>query len=123
MPIRAVAGYSLMVAFTVVVFLLVCSQGSRLVAPPANPTEPAVAAARGSAYFLRVLVALPPIVVLGQVLARLLAYLRQPPVIGEVAAGILLGPSLLAPDVSALVLPPSVAPSLGVIAQLGVILY
>ena len=46
--------------------------------------------------------------------------------IGEVIAGILLGPSLLgrvAPGVAAYVLPPSVAPFLGVIAQLGVILY
>ncbi|MGH9330212.1 MAG: cation:proton antiporter [Vicinamibacterales bacterium] len=46
--------------------------------------------------------------------------------IGEVLGGILLGPSLLgriAPDVSAYVLPAAVAPFLGVIAQLGVILY
>src|SRR5262249_17963567 len=52
-----------------------------------------------------------------------LRYLRQPPVIGEVLAGILLGPSLLGAEVSAWILPPSVAPYLGVVAQLGVILY
>ena len=47
--------------------------------------------------------------------------------IGEVIAGILLGPSLLGRDrsrgVYLFILPPSVAPFLGVIAQLGVILY
>ena len=46
--------------------------------------------------------------------------------IGEVIGGIMLGPSLLgrvAPDVYAQLLPPSVAPILGVYAQLGVILY
>ena len=56
-------------------------------------------------------------------MSRLSACLSQPPVIGEVVAGILLGPSLLGPAVSALVLPPAVAPFLGVIAQLGVVLY
>src|SRR5262249_58031568 len=47
-------------------------------------------------------------------------------VMGEVVAGILLGPSLLgrvALEASAFLLPPSVAPYLGVLAQLGVILY
>ncbi|WP_343426024.1 cation:proton antiporter [Candidatus Amarolinea dominans] len=55
-------------------------------------------------------------------LARLFARLGQPAVIGEVVAGILLGPSLLG-TLSALILPPSVGPYLGVIAQLGVVLY
>jgi Kef-type K+ transport system membrane component KefB len=63
--------------------------------------------------FLRLLVALSAIIVTDQALSRLFAYMSQPPVIGEVVAGILLGPSLLGPDVSALVPPPSVAPSLG----------
>jgi Kef-type K+ transport system membrane component KefB len=44
-------------------------------------------------------------------------------VIGEVVAGIVLGPSLLGPEISASVLPPAVASVLGVIAQLGVILF
>ena len=46
--------------------------------------------------------------------------------IGEVVAGILLGPSLLghiAPVAYAFILPPSVAPSLGLLSQLGVVLY
>src|SRR5262249_34634332 len=44
-------------------------------------------------------------------------------VIGEVAAGILLGPSLIGARASSLVLPAEVAPYLGVVAQLGVVLY
>jgi Kef-type K+ transport system membrane component KefB len=47
----------------------------------------------------------------------------QPPVIGEVVAGILLGPSLIGRTASAWVLPPPAAPALGVIAQLGVVFY
>jgi Kef-type K+ transport system membrane component KefB len=44
-------------------------------------------------------------------------------VIGEVVAGIVLGPSFLGSELSAFVLPPGIAPFLGVIAQLGVLLY
>ncbi|MBI3839249.1 MAG: cation:proton antiporter, partial [Planctomycetia bacterium] len=46
--------------------------------------------------------------------------------IGEVLAGICLGPSLLghlAPDAGNYLLPPAVAPSLSIVAQIGVILY
>jgi Kef-type K+ transport system membrane component KefB len=58
--------------------------------------------------------------------ARAFSALGQPPVIGEVVAGVLLGPSLLgaiAPAGYAFILPASVAPHLGMVAQLGVILY
>src|SRR5262249_35823162 len=73
-----------------------------------------------------VLLALLAVVLTSRLLSRAFIYLGQPPVMGEVVAGILLGPSLLgrvAPEVSAFLLPPAVAPYLGVLAQLGVILY
>src|SRR2546430_7533494 len=57
------------------------------------------------------------------ILAKGFSYLGQPAVIGEVIAGIVLGPSFLGSDASALFLPLTVAPFLGVIAQLGVLLY
>src|SRR4051812_48977569 len=72
---------------------------------------------------LHVLIALAAVIVTGRVLGWAFARLGQPPVIGEVVAGILLGPSLLGREASAVILPASVAPFLGVIAQLGVILY
>ncbi|HEU5475576.1 MAG TPA: cation:proton antiporter [Actinophytocola sp.] len=52
--------------------------------------------------------------------------LGQPPVIGEITAGILLGPSVLAalwPSGAAVLLPKAVVPQLNVLAQLGVILF
>src|SRR5688572_6331151 len=78
----------------------------------------------------RVLVALAAVILIGRVLAGLLGWLGQPPVIGEVLAGIMLGPSLLGwvcrewmgLEASPL-LPPEVAPHLALIAQLGIILY
>ena len=75
---------------------------------------------------LHVLLAIGVVLIACQIVARLVERIGQPPVIGEVVAGILLGPSLLgrvAPDVYAYLLPASVAPFLGVIAQLGIILY
>src|SRR5258708_2456797 len=63
---------------------------------------------------------------MGRVLGLLFRYVGQPPVIGEVVGGILLGPSFLGqvwPEAGEFLLPRSVAPFLGVIAQFGVILY
>jgi len=116
-------GYGLMVLVTIVVFLLIRSYGETLLAPTAREAAHAATSIQSSNILLRVLVALVAIIVTGQMLGWVFAYLNQPPVIGEVVAGILLGPSLLGPEVSALVLPPSVAPYLGIIAQLGVVLY
>jgi Kef-type K+ transport system membrane component KefB len=117
-------GYSAMVLCTIGAFLLIRAYGERLVAPPAAPvTSFADAPAQPAQVLVHVLVALAAVIVTGQLLAKLLASLRQPPVIGEVVAGILLGPSLLGPELSGWILPPAVAPFLGLIAQLGVILY
>jgi Kef-type K+ transport system membrane component KefB len=72
------------------------------------------------------LLALTAILIACQLAGRLVRYLGQPPVIGEVIAGILLGPSLLgrlAPQAATFLLPDEAAPVLGAIAQLGVILY
>jgi Kef-type K+ transport system membrane component KefB len=73
-----------------------------------------------------VLLALAAVVALGQLLGRLFRLVGQPPVIGEVLAGILLGPSLLgriSPEAQSYILPAEIVPALYVIAQLGVILY
>ncbi len=120
--------YGAMGLGTVVLFLLVRGYGETLTAPAPAAVEAAGNAAAVTApnTLLHVLVALAAVVLVGRLLGRLFARVGQPPVIGEVIAGILLGPSLLgrvAPDIAAYVLPPSVAPFLGVIAQLGVMLY
>jgi Kef-type K+ transport system membrane component KefB len=72
------------------------------------------------------LLALAAVVFTGRLLGTLFRFIGQPPVIGEVVAGILLGPSFLGAishDTYTFVLPASVAPGLGLIAQLGVVLY
>jgi Kef-type K+ transport system membrane component KefB len=75
---------------------------------------------------LSVLLALTVIMVTARLVGALFARLNQPAVIGEVVGGIMLGPSLLGriwPEGMAMLLPAEAAPFLGVIAQLGVILY
>jgi Kef-type K+ transport system membrane component KefB/nucleotide-binding universal stress UspA family protein len=52
--------------------------------------------------------------------------LYQPQVVGEMAAGIILGPSLLgwaAPDVSAYLFPPASLPLLSAVSQVGLLIY
>jgi Kef-type K+ transport system membrane component KefB len=121
------AGYTLMVAGAIGAFLLVRAYGEGLTAPARDATAPARGAVAANAdVFFHVLLALVKAIVVGRLLGRLFRFLHQPPVIGEVVAGILLGPSLLgrvAPPVYEYLLPGSVAPFLGVVAQLGVILY
>jgi Kef-type K+ transport system membrane component KefB len=113
-----------MIAAAVAVLFLICRQGETLQAP-SNPNVSVFAGGVAEApnILLRVLIALTAVIVVGSILGRCFVYLGQPPVIGEVIAGILMGPSLLGPVASALILPTTIAPFLGVIAQLGVILY
>jgi K+:H+ antiporter len=123
----AFAAYGGMVLGGVAVFLLIRRYGETLTAPPRSAAAGPVGVATSTpdAVF-HVLLALTAVVVTGRLLGSLLRSVGQPPVIGEVVAGILLGPSLLgriSPELSAYILPISVAPFLNVVAQLGVIVY
>ena len=71
-----------------------------------------------SGTLFHVLLALAAVILLGRLLGMLLARLGQPPVIGEVLAGILLGPSLLGrawPEAMQFLLPADVVPHFSVI--------
>jgi len=118
--------YVAMLAVAIGVFLVIRAHGETLVAPLRAETT-ALKSPRAPVDTLKhVLLALAVIVGVSRALGAIFQYLRQPAVIGEVIAGILLGPSLFghfAPDVQAFVLPREVAPHLGVIAQVGVILF
>ncbi len=118
------AAYAAMILVTAGLFLVIRSYGETLIAPPLPVGQAsAKAPANASDVVPHVLFALAAVIVAGQLIGRIFAFVGQPPVIGEVLAGILLGPSLLGPKISAVVLPPDIAPFLQVIAQLGVILY
>jgi Kef-type K+ transport system membrane component KefB len=112
-----------MIVAAIALLVLICRQGETLQAPSDANFTALRSVAEAPNVLLRVLIALTAVIVVGLILAKCFAYVGQPPVIGEVIAGILLGPSLLGPAASALILPAAIAPFLGVIAQLGVILY
>ena len=115
---------TLMVACAFGIFVIVSAYGGRLVAPAAPAGDGGIAATSAPQdILLHVLIALAAVIAVGLFLSKIFAYIGQPPVIGEVLAGILLGPSLIGPQASAWILPQVAAPTLGVIAQLGVVLY
>jgi len=123
-------GYALMLAGAVGIFLLVRAYGERL--SPGRAEAVAATARVGGAEadaMMHVLLALLAIILLGRWLGQVFRHFGQPRVIGEMVAGILLGPSLLGQfslggvNLSTYVLPPEIAPYLGIIAQLGIILY
>lgn len=115
-----------MLGVTIGGFFLIRWQGEQLVPGVATGHANAAAAGGKSDALMHVLLALASIILLGRWLGQLFRKIGQPRVIGEMVAGIVLGPSLLGrvwPEAGAFILPPAVAPQLGIIAQLGVILY
>ena len=125
----AILFYAASLLAAVGVFLLIRSAGLRLFAPQGTQ-PPAIAEApapdKTPEVLLHVLLALVVIVIAARILGAIFRWLHQPQVMGEVIAGLLLGPSFLgwlAPHVSSQVLPPSIVPFLAVIAQVGIILF
>lgn len=122
------SAYGALVLGGIAIFLLIQSYGESLVAPPPIAPSPMTGTTvSGSSDVLwHLLIALTVVVIVGRVLGRLFSIIGQPPVIGEVIGGILLGPSLLghiSPETYVYILPATVAPFLGIVAQLGIILY
>ena len=124
-----IASYVVMVGTGVVAFLLVRHHGMNLSAPAPGPAAELFGAAssvRDAHTLMHVLAALTVVIITARAMGALFSYLHQPAVVGEVLAGIFLGPSVLgrlAPELAAQVLPTSVAPFLGVLAQVGVVIY
>ena len=66
------------------------------------------------------------IIVVAKVFAAIFRRIGQPPVMGEMVAGIALGPSvlgLLSPQISSFLFPAPSLPTLGVLSQIGVVLF
>ena len=123
---RAVVAYTAMLLGAVALFLLIRSYGESLSPPVAALSGATGPAPATSDVLWHLLLALTAVIVAGRCLGVLFRHIGQPPVIGEVVAGILLGPSLLGrvtPGAYLYLLPPEIAPFLSVLAQLGVIVY
>ena len=126
--IASAMAYLAMLAIGVGGFFFFRHLGADLQAPPPSGPERFGTGTAGLRLdaLMHVFIALAVIIVMARLLGAAFAYIKQPPVIGEVIAGLLLGPSLLgrvAPELSAFVLPAQVAPFLGILSQVGVVLY
>ena len=125
--------YGLMIAGTIFSFVVICEIGQSFSTSATIASTPALPVAAGHAsggLLFHILLALAAVMIAGQAVGWVFRWLHQPPVIGEVLAGIALGPSLLgqfAPEAYAYLLPTTteldIRPILGIVAQLGVILY
>jgi Kef-type K+ transport system membrane component KefB len=122
---RGLALSSLLVLGAIGVFFAAQHFGQSLV-PLSTEVASVTRSGPPSHTLLHVLLALAAIIVAARVLGVVFRRLGQPQVIGEVVAGIVLGPSLLgqfAPAAQAFLLPASVAPYLSIVAQVGVVLF
>ncbi len=125
---RAAAVYGLMIGTLVLLYLWIRSYGETLGAPaPAGSNIFGSAASRASqGDLLHVLLALVVVIATARAMGWIFRSANQPPVVGEILAGIVLGPSLLgrlAPGAEGYLFPATVGPFLNIIAQVGVILY
>lgn len=125
-PWRSASLYALMLLAAVCAFLVIRRAGNGLLA-----AAPAGASAIGTTSLhlntlIDVLIALVTITTTARLLGSLMARCGQPAVVGEILAGLALGPSLLgavAPATAQWLLPTSVAPVLSALSQVGIILY
>jgi Kef-type K+ transport system membrane component KefB len=126
---RAAAVYGLMIGGLVLLYLWIRSAGDTLgaPAPPVGSNLFGSAASRASqGDLLHVLLALVVVIATARAMGWVFRSARQPQVVGEILAGIVLGPSLLgrlAPGAEGYLFPAAVGPFLNIIAQVGVILY
>lgn len=110
-------------------FLAIRSLGERMFTSTGSTATTTVAAAADKPapdQLFHVLLAMAAVIATGRLIGLVFRAFQQPRVLGEIVAGILLGPSLLgwvAPDVREFLLPANVAPLLRIVADLGVILY
>ena len=127
---RVVLAYGLVAIVFIGLIWAVLAYGQSLtpaVASTAAETAAKAGATHGLSPLYHVLLALVSILLLGRWMGKLFAHFGQPRVIGEMVAGIMLGPSLLGPN-SGRTPNTSSCPRmsrriLGIIAQIGVILY
>ena len=127
---RSLGLYALLIGAGIGGFYLIRHLGRDLAATP--PPAGEAVFGEGDAKLkvdalMHVLLALAVVIVAARALGALFASCNQPPVIGEVVAGILLGPVAARPGLARRrrrsCCPPASRPFLSVIAQVGVILY
>ena len=118
------------VAVGILLFLLIQQLGKGLVAPQEEtllgPGTAPKASGWHSNVLAQILLGMVVILIAARGLGAAFRIFRQPAVIGEVLAGILLGPTLLgrlSPATMDFLFPPTAIPILGVVSQVGILLF
>lgn len=123
---RTTVAYVGMVIAAVAIFFWIRAHGVHLTAPPSSESDAGIVIGHSDTLG-RLLLALAVICFAARAVGGALRrFLNQPPVIGEIAAGLMLGPSVLGallPEVYEFLLPAGVAPSLAILAKIGVVLF
>jgi Kef-type K+ transport system membrane component KefB len=116
---RAVGIYGLLVVVPVLVSIVLLTREDR-----GGAVQSATAAAGHP--LAQLLLAIAVVVAACKAAGWLMRRIGQPPVVGEIGAGILLGPSVLGaawPEGASALLPDVILPQLNVLAQVGVVLF
>src|SRR5262245_26924780 len=124
---KLIRAYILLVGLPLLVLLGVLKLGSGLTPPDvSNVRDKAVAAAPAAMNLLILVLHVTVILFASRLTGMLFKKIRQPQVIGEMVAGILLGPSLLgwvAPEISRFICPPSSLGYLNALSQIGLVFF
>src|SRR5438270_164930 len=121
---RVVLLYGGLTAAALVVLQLMPAAGRPVHAPKAG--KGGAAAQATDDIFWRLLVAALVVIVVSRAVGGLFRRINQPQVVGEIAAGILLGPSVLGaawPQATSYLFSPKVLPFLNVLAEVGLIFF
>lgn len=123
---RALVGSVALLLAAALAFVAIDAAGARLQpGPPAG--APPTGGEGAQAVLGNVLLALAVITLLARLLGGVFRrWLHQPPVLGEILAGLLLGPSFLGalwPEALSALLPAPAVPALGIVAKVGVVLF
>jgi Kef-type K+ transport system membrane component KefB len=124
---KTIVGYAGMTASAVGAYFWIRSLGERMTLPQTGIPKAAETASGSGHVLAEVLLALAVIAIMARLVGRAVEkYLKQPPVMGEILAGIMLGPSVLGAisnDAYLFLMPPEAAPYLGILAKVGVVLF
>src|SRR5438067_13874620 len=117
--------YGGLLAAALVVLQLILMAGRHLHAPKAG--RGAISSAQATEeIFWRLLLAALIVIIVSRAVGALFRRINQPQVVGEIAAGILLGPSVLGaawPQATSYLFSPKVLPFLNVLAEVGLIFF
>ncbi|MBV8161622.1 MAG: cation:proton antiporter [Acidimicrobiia bacterium] len=116
--------YGGLLAAAAVVLQLILMAGRRVHAPPAE--RAAATSQVTDQIFWRLLLAALVVILVSRAVGGLFRRINQPQVVGEIIAGVLLGPSVLGavwPHATAYLFSPKVLPFLDVLAEVGLIFF